>query len=139
MTADNSIDKLTSPSSMAMIKRLWREYIRHHLGTLMLAVVFMIIAAAMTAAFATIMEPVIDQVLVAGNTSRILALATGIFLIFFIRGIAGYLDTILMNKIGQAIVAKIQNDMFSHFMDLDLKFFHQNPSGQLISRVVNDV
>lgn len=139
MTTDNPIDKLTSPSSMAMVKRLWREYIKQHLGTLILAVAFMIIAAAMTAAFATIMEPVIDQVLVAGNTSRILALATGIFLIFFIRGVAGYLDTILMNKIGQAIVAKIQNDMFSHFMDLDLKFFHENPSGQLISRVVNDV
>ena len=44
-----------------------------------------------------------------------------------------------MNKIGQSIVATIQKEMFSHFMDLDLKFFHKNPSGQLISRVVNDV
>ena len=99
----------------------------------------MLIAGSMTAAFATIIEPVIDQVLVGGETGRIWALGFGIFLIFFIRGVAGYLHTILMSKVGQAIVAAIQNHMFSHFMDLDLKFFHENPSGQLISRVVNDV
>ncbi len=127
------------PSSMMMVKRLWRDYISKHLGTLMLAVAFMIIGAAMTAAFATIIEPVIDQVLVGGQTGRIWALGLGIFLIFLIRGIAGYLDAILMSKIGELIVANIQSDMFAHFMNLDLKFFHENPSGQLISRVVNDV
>ena len=99
----------------------------------------MVVAAAMTAAFATIIEPVIDQVLVAGNTSRIWALGFGIFGIFFVRGIASYVETILMEKIGQSIVATIQSQTFGHFMHLDLKFFHQNPSGQLISRVTNDV
>lgn len=127
------------PETVSLVKRLVRDYLSAHYGMLSLAVCFMIIAAGMTAAFATIIEPVIDQVLVAGNTSRIWALGTGIFLIFFIRGIASYMDVILMNRIGQKIVATIQSQMFSHFMHLDLKFFHENPSGQLISRIVNDV
>lgn len=124
---------------MPLVKRIIRDYLTHHVGTLFLAVGFMIIAATMTAAFATIIEPVMDQVLVAGNTSRIWGLGLGIFIIFFVRGIATYLETILMNKIGQAVVAQIQKQLFGHFMDLDLKFFHTNPSGQLISRVINDV
>lgn len=128
-----------APKTLAIVKRLVRSYLSQHWGTLILASCFMLIAAAMTAAFATIIEPVIDQVLVAGNTSRIWALGAGIFIIFFVRGIASYLETILMNKIGQSIVATIQSQMFGHFMDLDLKFFHKNPSGQLISRVINDV
>jgi subfamily B ATP-binding cassette protein MsbA len=37
------------------------------------------------------------------------------------------------------IVADIQKDIFSHFMMLDLKFFHTHPSGQLVSRVTSDV
>ena len=139
MTQSDTPQAISSQSSMSMVKRLFRDYIRHHIGLLLLALVFMIIAAAMTAAFAGIIEPIIDQVLVAGETNRIWGLGFAIFLIFFIRGIAGYLDTILMNKMGQLIVARIQNDMFSHFMDLDLKFFHENPSGQLISRIINDV
>jgi subfamily B ATP-binding cassette protein MsbA len=123
----------------ALVNRLIRGYLSQHKGTLLLAVIFMIIAAAMTAAFAAIIEPVMDQVLVAGNTNRIWGLGFGIFIIFFVRGIATYLDTILMNKIGHKIVAAIQNEMFGHFMHLDLKFFHTHPSGQLLSRVTNDV
>lgn len=129
----------TRPQTMHLVKRLVRDYLSAHYGLLAVAVFFMLIGALMTAAFATIIEPVIDQVLVAGDTSRIWGLGFGIFLIFFIRGIASYLDTILMNKIGQAIVARIQSQMFTHFMNLDLKFFHENPSGQLISRIINDV
>jgi subfamily B ATP-binding cassette protein MsbA len=128
-----------SKKTMPLIKRMIRDYISSHWVTLFLAVGFMIVAAAMTAAFATIIEPVIDQILVAGNTNRIWALGLGIFIIFFVRGIATYIETILMNKIGQGVVASIQNQLFGHFMDLDLKFFHKNPSGQLISRVVSDV
>ncbi|HPF78716.1 MAG TPA: ABC transporter transmembrane domain-containing protein, partial [Alphaproteobacteria bacterium] len=134
-------EKLTDvrPQSTALVKRLIRDYLSKHLGTLSLAIGFMIIGSAMAAAFATIIEPIMDQVLVAGNTGKIWGLGAGIFIIFLVRGLAGYLDTILMSKIGQEIVADIQSQLFSHFMDLDLKFFHQNPSGQLISRIINDV
>jgi len=96
MTQSDTPQAISSQSSMSMVKRLFRDYIRHHIGLLLLALVFMIIAAAMTAAFAGIIEPIIDQVLVAGETNRIWGLGFAIFLIFFIRGIAGYLDTILM-------------------------------------------
>jgi len=44
-----------------------------------------------------------------------------------------------MAKIGQSLIADIQNHMFRHMMSLDLKFFHDNASGQLISRITNDV
>jgi subfamily B ATP-binding cassette protein MsbA len=139
LDGENKAKILPRPQTTALMKRLIRTYLKPHLGTLLLALCFMIIAATMTAAFATIIEPVMDQVLIAGNTNKIWGLGLGIFIIFFVRGVASYMDTILMNKIGQEIVAAIQKDMFSHFMNLDLKFFHKNPSGQLISRVVNDV
>lgn len=126
-------------SSSVIIKRIIKDYLSAHVGTLMLASMFMLIAAIMTAGFAGIIEPVIDQVLVAGNLGRVWALGLGIFFIFFIRGLASYFETILMNRIGQEVIATIQRQLFGHFMDLDLKFFHENPSGQLISRVINDV
>ncbi len=128
-----------TPKTVSLVKRLIGNYLKPHLSTLLLALCFMIIAAGMTAAFATIIEPIIDKVLVNGETSRIWGLGFGIFLIFFIRGAASYMDAILMNRVGQFVVARIQTEMFAHFLQLDLKFFHENPSGQLISRVVNDV
>src|SRR5690606_37103471 len=82
---------------------------------------------------------VIDDVMTAGNLSRVWLIGGGILTIFFLRGMTTYWHTIITNRVGQTIVSDIQNEMFSRFMMLDLKFFHQNPSGQLISRVVNDV
>ncbi len=123
----------------SLVTRLARGYLKPHVLMLILALCFMVIAAGMTAAFALILEPVINQILIAGDVTRVWGLAFGIFLIFFIRGISGYADTVLMQQIGQTIVATIQKQMFAHFADLDLRFFHQNPSGQLISRIINDV
>ncbi len=139
MDSKDTLINTSKNNTMVMVKRLVREYLAPYAGQLVLAIFFMLIAASMTAAFATIIEPVMDKVLVAGDKAAVWGLGFGIFIIFVVRGGAGYLETILMNKIGQSIVANIQNQMFGKFLDLDLKFFHQNPSGQLISRVVNDV
>lgn len=136
----NNDNSSTTPSkTTAMVRRIVRNYLKPYLGQLFLAIFFMILAASMTAAFAMIIEPVMDKVLVGGNKTVVWSLGAGIFFIFVARGFASYFEAILMNKIGQSIVANIQNQMVGHFLELDLKFFHQNPSGQLISRVVNDV
>lgn len=139
MGDQNKVKLEMKPQTVGLIKRLVRDYLSAHYGMLMLAIGFMLIGSAMTAAFAGIIEPVIDKVLVAGETGKIWGMGIGIFIIFFVRGAASYMDVVLMEKIGQAIVAKIQTQMFAHFINLDLRFFHENPSGQLISRVVNDV
>lgn len=99
----------------------------------------MALAAAMTAAFAKLIQPVLDDVLYGQKAEMILPIALATFGAFFIRGIATYIHTVVMMNVGQSIVADIQRDLFSRFMGLDLAFFYKNPSGQLVSRLVNDV
>ncbi len=122
-----------------MFRRMTADYLKPYRGQLGIAVFFMLIAAASTAGFAQLIEPVLDDVLYGEDQSLIFPVASAFFGVFFLRGISTYLHVIVMNKIGQSIVADIQNDLFSRFMSLDLSFFNANPSGQLISRVVNDV
>ncbi|MCB9989028.1 MAG: ABC transporter ATP-binding protein [Rhodospirillales bacterium] len=126
-------------STFSLVKRIARDYLNPYWGQIGLAFVFMLIAAAMTAGFAKLLEPVVDNVLVETNRHLIVPMAGAVFLCFFIRGLATYIHTILMNRAGQAMVMDIQNDLFANFIDLDLSFFQQNPSGQLVSRVMNDV
>ena len=137
----NPMDTISpKPDTMRLVKRLVRQYLKPYMGTLGLAFFFMMIAAAMTAGIAQMMQPVLDGVLnVDSQGTMIWSVAATLFGTFFIRGVSTYLHVILMNKIGQNIVADIQTALFAKFMNLDLAFFHANPSGQLISRVVNDV
>ena len=126
-------------STMSMVKRLVRNYLRPYTRTLIWALCFMVLSALMTALFAKMIEPILDKVLVAQNGSLVVPMGLAVFSIFLVNGVSGYIYTVLMNKIGQSIVADIQRDLFSSFINLDLRFFQDNPSGQLVSRVVNDV
>lgn len=123
----------------SLTKRLVKFYLIDYKGDLIKAVFFMLIAAAMTAGIAKLMQPILDDVLFGKKVDLIIPVAAMIFGVFFVRGVSTYIHTIIMNKIGQSVVADIQRDLFAHFMRLDLGFFHSNPSGQLISRITSDV
>lgn len=126
-------------STKGMIARLVRVYLKPYLRLLASAVFWMVLSALMTAAFAKLVEPILDQVLVNRQAGMIIPVSISVFLVFLLSGIATYLHTLQMNKIGQSIVADIQRDLFGRFLGLDLQFFHDNPSGELVSRIVNDV
>ena len=132
---------MSSPNikKIGPVKRLAYNYVLPYSGRLVTAIIFMAISAAMTALIAKLMQPVLDDVLYGQKKDLIIPVCLGVFFTFALRGITTYIHTVLMNKVGQSIVADVQRDLFNHFMVLDLSFFHANPSGQLISRVINDV
>lgn len=131
--------KKTKAPTIKLVKRLIWNYLYPYRFLMALAIFFMAFAGAMTAAIAGLMQPILDDVLYGGKEDLIVPVSMAIALTFAGRGISTYLHTILMNKIGQSIVADIQTHLFSHFMRLDMSFFHANTSGHLISRVINDV
>jgi subfamily B ATP-binding cassette protein MsbA len=133
------IAALPKESTFKLMKRLVKEYLRPYTGTIGVALFFMLLDAATTAGIAKLIQPILDDVLGAKNTSMIWPVAGLVLLTFGVRGFSTYYHTVLMNRVSQSILADIQRKQFSHFMNLDLAFYHSNPSGQLISRVVNDV
>ncbi|MGB4106796.1 MAG: ABC transporter ATP-binding protein [Alphaproteobacteria bacterium] len=126
-------------SSLKLMKRLLKTYMTPYAGSWAVGLFFMLMEALMTAALAQLMQPLMDRVLGGKETTLIVPFGFIILAVFTIRGLSSYMHSIIMNKVGQRIVGDLQKDLFSHFMSLDLAFFHANPSGQLISRVVNDV
>lgn len=122
-----------------LVKRLFHVYVQPYWFKIGVAVVLMAVSGGMTALIAKLMQPVLDDVLVQSKKDMIIPVSIAVFGTFLVRGVTTYLHTILMNRIGQSIVADIQSDLFRSFMRQDLAFFHANPSGHLLSRVINDV
>lgn len=136
--------KITAPNNLSLIKRLVKTYLVPYTGQLIITFFFMMLAAAATAGFAKLLQPVLDEGLIAVQKTgqgleEIWPLGFTIFGVFCVSGLATYIHVIKMNKISQSIVADIQRDVFAHFMTMDLAFFHAYPSGQLVSRIINDV
>jgi subfamily B ATP-binding cassette protein MsbA len=59
-------------------------------------------------------------------------------LVFALRGIAGYLNTYLIQYSGVRILEAIRIDYFRKLQSLPLAFFHRLSTGELISRGLND-
>ena len=49
-----------------------------------------------------------------------------------------YVQTLLLQRVGQQIVLNIRHELFSHMEHMDLAFFDKNPVGRLVTRVTND-
>jgi subfamily B ATP-binding cassette protein MsbA len=58
--------------------------------------------------------------------------------VFVIRGVAGYLNTYLIQYSGVRILEGIRTDYFRKLQSLPLAFFHRISTGELISRGLND-
>ena len=119
--------------------RLWRDHIRHYVGRLALAICCMMAVAGSTAAIAIVMKYVVDDIFVNRDEAMLITIAATIFLIFFTRGIATFAQSALMNYVGHRTIADIQVRLFDHLMGSDLAYFQANHTGQLISRLTNDV
>ncbi|OUR80045.1 ABC transporter permease [Alphaproteobacteria bacterium 46_93_T64] len=118
--------------------RLLREYVFKYKARLVVAVFFMIIGAITTAATAFIMKPIVDEVFFDKNPEIILYTTLAVVVIFTLRGIASYGQAVLMNWVGTRVIANIQSDLFKKLVMADLAWFHENSTGQLISRFVFD-
>lgn len=122
-----------------LVKRLFGEHIRPHIGLLLLAVSLMAVVAATTAALAFLMETILDDVFTARDRSSLYTAAAIVMAVFLLKGMATYGQNVLVSFVGQRILADLQKRMFAHLLRADLAYFHDQSSGGLISRFINDV
>lgn len=132
-----TISATPSPSA-PLLKRLLKSYVRPQSREIGFALVMMLIAAAMTGIMAKLMEPIIDKVFLDKNPAMLLPVGLMVFAAFMTRGITTYGYTVLMNKVGQGIISRIQNDMFAHLIRADVAYFHSQQSGHFLSRFSSD-
>jgi subfamily B ATP-binding cassette protein MsbA len=118
--------------------RLVRSEVRPHLPRLVLAALAMAAGAGATAGTAWLMEPVLNDIFVARDRDRLLLVTALVVALFAVKGAAGFGETVLLNHVGQRIVADLQARLYAHLVRLDLAFFHATPSGELLARFTND-
>ena len=122
-----------------LIRRLFRDYLRHHVGKIVVGVSCMILVALATGTQAKLIQPALDKVLVEGDDSLILILPLAFLCVSVLKGFASYGQAVMMQKLGLRVNVMMQNEMFGRLIDADMKYLHDDSTGKLISRFLNDV
>jgi subfamily B ATP-binding cassette protein MsbA len=136
---DKSGNSPQALSSLALVRRLVRDFIWRHAGMIALAFLCMGLTAGSTALRAWLMEPVLDRIFIARDASLLLLLGGAALVLALIKGFADYGQTVLMNRVGQRVIADVQIASFARLLRADLAYFNATSSGLLISRLTNDV
>ncbi|MGE5358981.1 MAG: ABC transporter ATP-binding protein [Bacteroidales bacterium] len=82
-------------------------------------------------------KPIFQDVL--GVSKELTWVAVCIMGASLVKGLGGYLSAYLMADVGQHVVMDVRNALFGHILDQSAVFFSRRTSGQLLSRVTNDV
>jgi subfamily B ATP-binding cassette protein MsbA len=130
-SGDMSADDATWP----VIKRLLNENAREYAPRYALAFVFMAIVAGSTAFAAWLMRDVINDIFVKQDRQALAWIPLVIAGVFIFKGAAAYIQEVLLSRIGNDIVAKMQKRLYDHMLRMDMTFFQERSSGELITRM----
>ncbi len=121
---------------MNALRRLYR-YSAPYRGRFYTAVFWMVLYGAGSAYLVSLIRNVFDQVLDQGQ--QLWWVAGCIVAASVLKGVGGYLSAYLMTDVGQRVVRDVRNELYGHILDQSAAFFSRRTTGQLISRITNDV
>ncbi len=113
-------------------------YARPFRGRMALAVLGMVVYAAGSLGIMWVLKQFVDNVLTTApaNAEWVSFMLLGMFAV---KGIGAYASSYLMTDVGQRVVMDLRNRLHRHILNQSAAFFSRRTSGQLISRITNDV
>ncbi len=127
------LPKLTQrhKQTLLMVKDSWPR--------LLASAVFSAIVGAMTAATAYLVKPAVEKIFEQKDMQMLVLIPMAVIAVFAIKGLATYGSGYLLSYVGQEVIRRLRNRLYGHIQDLPLSFFQRNKTGDLMSRITNDV
>jgi subfamily B ATP-binding cassette protein MsbA len=115
------------------------QYVKPYWGVFALSILGMLISAATEVALPVAVKPFLDGTFVNKDLFLIKWVPVALVAIFIFRGIGAYIGTYASTWVGNKVVMDLRDIMFRRMLALPLGYFHDNTTGNLISRFTYDV
>ena len=121
-----------------IFKRYW-PYIKEYKLQYFFVLIGIILTVGATVATAEIMKYVIDDMLIEQDEKMLTLVPLALIGIYFFKAIGRYIQSVFMSYIGQHIITRLRELLLDKIINSDMTFLYLNRSGELISRVTNDI
>jgi subfamily B ATP-binding cassette protein MsbA len=122
--------------------QLLKEYLpyyKNYKKEIFFAIIGMILVSAATAATAYLVKPVLDKIFIQKNEQMLYILPLAIIAAYLLKGIGAVLQQYYVSYIGEDIVRQIRDKFLNHILNFELDYFKKTHSGELVSRIINDI
>ncbi|MFS0646197.1 ABC transporter ATP-binding protein [Siminovitchia sp. 179-K 8D1 HS] len=121
-----------------MVRRFFTYY-RPHRKLFILDFSCAVIVAVLELAFPLAVQWFIDRLLPAGNWSMIVAVSIALALLYVISTFLQYIVNYWGHKLGINIETDMRQQLFEHVQKQSFRFFDNNKTGHIMSRITNDL
>ena len=121
-----------------IVKRLFKNYVRKHLGLLIISLMLSLTTAGSTAAIAWLLDPAVKKIFI--DQDKTLAWLIPILIIFAFagKGISLYFARINIIRVGEEVSGELQKKVSYNILDSDIQTLESRHSGKYISNVMFD-
>src|SRR3990172_3633565 len=132
-------DEILGKAYDARLMRRLLGYVRPYIGLVALSVVLLLLSSAASLTGPYLVRIGIDRYITPGQLRGLGAL-TAIYLAILAAGfIFRYLQSYLMQLVGQRAMYDLRMALFAHLQRLSVRFYTHTPVGRLITRITNDI
>ncbi|MBI5427552.1 MAG: ATP-binding cassette domain-containing protein [Nitrospinae bacterium] len=124
--------------SIRLFKRMI-GYLRPYMGKVTLAIFCSIIVGLIATSPVPIIQKMFDKIFVEKDYFMLKAIPLALVLLFLCKGLLSYCQNVIIYGISWELIVTLRQKLFDHVHRLPLSFFEEGTTGQLISRIVNDV
>ena len=125
-------------TNTALYLRLLR-HVAPHWRVFALGCLGMMVVAATEPALPALMKPLIEGTFIDKDPALIRWMPVVIVALFAIRGAAAFVAAYSLGWVGSRLVTDLRNAMFARLLALPARFYDEQPSGGLISKLTFDV
>ncbi|MGH7260653.1 MAG: lipid A export permease/ATP-binding protein MsbA [Nitrospiraceae bacterium] len=122
--------------------KLWLRLLRYVLRyRVRLAAAFAcaVLVAALTAAYAWLVQPVLDDVFIRKDQMLLALLPVALLGVAAFKAAFSYGQNYLMNYVGFRVITDVRQELFQQLLRLPVGYHDANSTGRSLSRVINDV
>jgi subfamily B ATP-binding cassette protein MsbA len=106
---------------------------------LFFAMLCMLAVGGLTPVKAYLVKPIVDEIFVKKDMRMLELLPFAIIMIYILEGVCLFGQGYLMNYVGNGIIKRLRDQLYSHVHMLPLSFFQKHETGVLMARIMNDV
>ncbi len=128
-------DPAVRRANLRRVARLFRSY-RGRLGAVLALIVF---SSALGVIPAFLLKEILNRAIPDRDTTLLAYLAGGMIAIAIVSGVLGVVQTLLSNQVGQRVMHDLRAAVFRHLQRLSLAFFTRTRTGEVQSRISNDI
>jgi len=130
--------KAKSPRSLSGLA----PFLRPYRGRIVLAIAFMVLAAAATLVLPVALKSLIDQGIVAADPgARVMGLREHFGALFGVGAALGLFSALrfyMVSWLGERVTADLRNAVYAHVVEQSPEFFETNATGEVLSRLTTD-